>query len=560
MSARLFPPEPRFVNDHERDVCHRLVRGLPDGSAVLANLRVTHRGDDLEADLVVIIPESGVVVVEVKGGRVWHDEQGWWQATPEGRRQIDPFTQSMAAKRALMDYVRQDPRWTGGRVRWAHHVVLTATHLDAHFATPESPRWMVSDQDELPTLADRLIDQLDLHTGDDAAPVNRDQVDLLVEVLQGRGLPRDVVGASSDHDELVTRLTDEQALLLSVTRLVPRVEVRGGAGSGKTWLAMEHARRLADGRHTGRRERVAVVCYSYGLAEFLQRELLGGGSRGKQPKFVGTFEALANRWGIDTSSATRDNSAFWEQELPRLMAERADQLGDDERFDAIIVDEAQDFAEEWWHALLRGLRDPDGGRLGVYTDEHQRVFPRFGDPPVQLVPLVLDHNLRNTRQIYDAFAPLAPTGMSPRGGYGPDVVFVPCATGQSIEVADDEADALVGEGWAPRDVALLTVGHSHPVQKERQQSLGQVGYWAGYWDEDDIFYGHVLGFKGMERRAVVLCLNSERAMDREAERLYVGLSRATDLLVVVGDPEVVERMGGDKVRARLEAPGTVRTS
>jgi ATP-dependent exoDNAse (exonuclease V) beta subunit len=49
------------------------------------------------------------------------------------------------------------------------------------------------------------------------------------------------------------------------------------------------------------------------------------------------------------------------------------------------------------------------------------------------------------------------------------------------------------------------------------------------------FYGHVLGFKGLERRAVVLVVNEQSAFERSRERLYVGLSRARDQLVVCGD-------------------------
>ena len=66
-----------------------------------------------------------------------------------------------------------------------------------------------------------------------------------------------------------------------------------------------------------------------------------------------------------------------------------------------------------------------------------------------------------------------------------------------------------------------------------------------------MFYGHVLGSKGLERSCVVLCVNEAGERDRARERLYVGMSRATDVLVVVGDPAVVRRVGGDQVAARL---------
>jgi hypothetical protein len=99
-------------------------------------------------------------------------------------------------------------------------------------------------------------------------------------------------------------------------------------------------------------------------------------------------------------------------------------------------------------------------------------------------------------------------------------------------------------------VALLTMGSRHPAQVERQEADGHVGYWRSFWDNDDVFYGHVLGCKGLERRAVVLCVNA-KTTDRAREMLYVGMSRATDELVVVGDPGFIREIGGDQVAHRL---------
>ena len=72
----------------------------------------------------------------------------------------------------------------------------------------------------------------------------------------------------------------------------------------------------------------------------------------------------------------------------------------------VIVDEAQDFADSWWQPVIGALRDRENGRLMIVGDVGQSVFQRAGRPPVDLVPLVLDHNLRNTRQIASAFLPL----------------------------------------------------------------------------------------------------------------------------------------------------------
>ena len=100
------------------------------------------------------------------------------------------------------------------------------------------------------------------------------------------------------------------------------------------------------------------------------------------------------------------------------------------------------------------------------------------------------------------------------------------------------------------DVALLTVGSRHPEQVARQDD-GQDEYWASFWDDEQVFYGHVLGFKGLERAVVVLVLNEAAPRERSRERLYVGLSRGRHCLVVVGDPDYVRDVGGESTLRRL---------
>ena len=552
--ATCLPDQPAFVTSSEREVWERLHRQLGDECLLLANVRLSDTHKDHEADLVALMPGSGVVVVEVKGSHVWVEPDGRWMIRRGSADvPIRPVDQARDASYALRTYVEADPRWNRTRIRWSHHVVLARTSLDDDFATPDCPRWQVSGKSDLPRLGERVWDTTSLYRTD-ARPPEADDLDLIREILVGRHLPRrDPVAIAADRAVLADRLTMEQAQLLDVTRLLNRVEIRGGAGSGKTVLAIRQARDLAGGRAGGERQRVAVVCYSYGLAHHLRRELLTG-SRAKQPAFVGTFEDLARRWGLEITGS-RDDSEFWEVGLPTRMAARAADLPPQERFDAVIVDEAQDFADDWWTPLVTALRDETAGGIYAYSDERQRVFARFGRPPLALVPLVLDHNLRNTRQIAQAFLPLAPTSMQLRGGDGPEVEFVAAAPAAAIDAADEQVDRLLEEGWEPRDVALLTMGARHPVQKERQESLGFSGYWDEFWSNDDVFYGHVLGFKGMERRVVVLCVNEDGTRDRSRERFYVGLSRATDRLVVVGDPEVVNRIGGPEVGRHLAVPG-----
>ena len=80
------------------------------------------------------------------------------------------------------------------------------------------------------------------------------------------------------------------------------------------------------------------------------------------------------------------------------------------------------------------------------------------------------------------------------------VRFVEATHDTAVNRADEVVDELLDEGWRPQDVTLLTVGSRHPEQVARQDE-GQDDYWASFWDDEQVFYGHVLGFKGLERRS-----------------------------------------------------------
>lgn len=545
------PDEHPRLKSSERSTYQALIDQLEPNDLVVPGQRVTDHLKDHEVDFVVAIEGAGIVCVEVKGGEVWHDGDGWRQIRGGRQFTIEPVRQAREACYALRDFIEKDPRWTQGRLRWDHVVVLPNTELPDDFGLPDCPRWKVIDRSDLPELVDKLRYVL-VRQELDRPLLTKEGIDQLLTALSGRGLPqRDVVARALANEDAADALTEHQAIVLDAIRLLRRVEVRGGAGSGKTFLAMEQARRLAQ-----RGERVALVCYSHGLASYLER-VCETWPRRQRPAYVGEFHALGVQWGApegpDEALRTEETVRFWERDLPLQMASLAEGLEPGHRFDSIVVDEAQDFADAWWDPLLAALRDPVDGGLYVFTDEGQRVFDRFGSPPVPLVPLILDHNLRNTRQIANAFQPLVDHPMRFLGGEGPAVTFVACSRADALDAGDDQIDALLEQGWRPEDLALLTTGSRHPEQAERQKE-GHTAYWDSFWDTDQVFYGHVLGFKGLERRCVVLVVNETGMFERSRERLYVGLSRARDQLVVCGDPGFIREVGGPDLARRLNVP------
>ncbi|MBD8606032.1 NERD domain-containing protein [Aeromicrobium sp. CFBP 8757] len=547
----LWPDAPKFASGAEQRVWTALHEQLGENDLLIANQRFTDHQRDYELDIAVVFDGLGVVVLEVKGGKVWVEDGKWFQELPGGVKRRDPVEQAMTAKHVLKKWVEESMAWAGKRpILWAHGIVLPNVRLDPGFDMPDCHRWMVVDRDDMSDIVSRLRNILTLQDKDVRACDGLDIV-AIHEALQGRFLPQrvaasqpsdDVADRVAEHDDVIERLSLEQSRILDFIQAVDQVEIRGGAGSGKTWLAVEQARRL-----TREGKRVALMSYSRGLSVWMKRRLSTFGHK-DQPAYVGTFHGLGLEWGATPGSD--NDSDFWENRLPQQMLQLVRQREWHEHFDAIVIDEAQDFADSWWPVVLEALKYEDSG-LYVFTDEGQRIFQRFGDSPAGLVPLILDRNLRNTKQISQTFSPMAPNRLRVSQHDGEDVRFVECAHDEALDRADDLVDQLIEEGWEPSDIAVLATGPRHPEQKARQEA-GWEHYWDSFWDKDQVFYGHVSGFKGLERPAVILAVNEGPDRDRAKERLYVGLSRARDLLVVCGDPAHIEKQGGTAVLKRLK--------
>ena len=183
------PDAPRLANGAEREVWQALTDQLEATDLVIAGQRVTDRLKDHEIDFIVAIEGAGIVCLEVKGGEVWHDGTSWWQRRRNKDVRIEPVRQVREGCYALRNFVEKDPRWTRGRLRWDHIVVLPNIEVREDFALPDCPRWKVIDRTQLPTLARRLRHVLVCQELDRPL-LDKTGIKQLRTALGGRGLPR----------------------------------------------------------------------------------------------------------------------------------------------------------------------------------------------------------------------------------------------------------------------------------------------------------------------------------------------------------------------------------
>ena len=545
MPARCIPEQPDHWPRSEKVLWEALRKKLPAEAVLLHSVRFSSGDGDWEADFVVLLPGSGFAVIEAKGGQIWFEDGQWWQRTPEGDKKKDPVTQVMRVKHKLQRYLHQNPRWTFGRFRTAHFLAVPDMEWGPGLESPGLARQFVITKDQVADAGGLIWDVFNGFLQDE--PHERPTVEMVeraAEILGGRlDSQRDVAMWVEVREDHVDRVTQEQSEILKLVKSNRRFEVKGGPGTGKTWLALEQARRLCESG-----ERVALVCYSKGLSTWLERQLDHWTPAARSRIWVGTFHALGVEWGVEITRPEESN--FWEREFPEHMLNDV-QLAEAQLFDSIIVDEAQDFADAWWPPLLKSLRDADHGGIFVFGDEGQGVFGREGRPAIDLFQLDLTKNVRNSAQIARLVHCVATEKSEIIGGEGPAVRFVHCPAGEVYDQASDIAIALLEEGWQPQDVAVLTTFHQHPMHKYRLDLDGREKFWESFWNEDDFFYSTVAGFKGLERPAIVLAVDGFRTSDTADDILSVGMSRARDQLVIVGDFDELAAVGGKEFAKRL---------
>lgn len=384
---------------------HRLLGGLPDGC-------VTYYEPDVDGrhpDFVVLVPTVGVLVIEAKG---------WWSSrilggdthtvrieSPEGvpMRVIHPGRQARDYLFRLMDVARSTPfarRFLHadgpheGRFRFpfAHLVALTnmtASQLDSCRAPsstavlrelfPARRTVTRDDLDRWETLdSEQLLDELRVRFEPRWAidPMTEDEVRALrviihPEILLENRVSLDALDETpipmSEQRGVVEALDLRQEDFAAAIGTGHRI-LYGVAGSGKTLLLLARARELL---RRDSQASILLTCYNRMLAEWLQERLSVEVRSGRVT--VRTFHALAMGAGVDWRRHGSDDAAFGAAFLAFLRS--GDSRGA-RRFDAVLVDEGQDFEPSWFRCLLAMMRDPDDGDLLIVADGAQGLYRR----------------------------------------------------------------------------------------------------------------------------------------------------------------------------------------
>ena len=589
-----------------------LLQQLADDVIVYYEPVVAHR----YPDFIVIIPSVGLLVIEAKGWYPTHiSEANNVDVTinSRGQREIckHPLRQARQYQYQLMDIARRHPESAalfqsqGAHVGrfifpFGHLVVLnncTRQQLDDRGLSEVFPARRVLARDELESLSPHeTIDRLKSYF--DPWWAFSQLSERQISVLRAAIHPEIIISspAEATHTEQPLAVLDLRQERNAYSLGEGHRIVHGVAGSGKTVILIARARLVAQDPN----KQVLVLCFNRALAEYFQRLFT------QTPNVTClTF----HQWGSQRNgvrfSEAEDEEVFGERLLKRL--QRGD--GDSQKYDAVFIDEAQDFSKSWFLCSKLALKEPDDGDLLIVGDGSQSHYRRspftWREAGINAVGRTintrfdLDKNYRNTQQIVRVAAEFVSTAgeqTDPEAGLqivrpNPDIalrsgpapeMLVASTLEDELNVAVRKILAWREEGLKPSDIAVLYRANTDGWVKQLATALSKevAVYWphdlsGQFVDSAGVCLRTMHSAKGLQWRAVLvmrcdmlpflLAPNIDRAEQERLERglMYVAMTRAEMMLVFTrstlnGFASRIQQLLNEPAHGALHAPVTAR--
>jgi hypothetical protein len=497
---------------------------MPPGWFGWHSLRLEDDGLFGEGDFVIADPDRGLLVLEVKGGKVEQKDGRWFQnGAPMS---ADPRTQAYQFLNKLISRLERE------KCRPPAYGIATCfpdISFDKAPGQADLSRTTIGGQD-LPWLDERLKSLME-HALPKAGRPRGHWIDKLHELWGQTWLPSLGLGSRARLDEVErVKLDGGQIQTLNMIERASNLLVEGGAGTGKTLLAREAAYRFA-----AKGSRVLLICFTNALAEWLRRTISLPTIR------VAALRKLALELARSSGTESREprDKDGWEQLVLSVAADVLPKITRD--WDVVILDEAQDLDDVDWELAIELARDK---RFWVFHDPAQHFFTDRHLPKqvLKFTPIQLPDAHRCPKEImaladaYRDISTLAAAEESIRNAISDGTIgIVACPSETSVpDKIANEVGKFRSAGFRPEDIAIVSVrGQS----ASRTFGLERIGAYrvvkaddptAEYEIVDDTF----LRFKGLERPAVIVT-DLSLIHDRKEIRMYIAITRALTALRIV---------------------------
>ena len=540
----------------EVEIFHRLQDDpLTSKWQVLHSLDISHHRSQIsgEADFVIIVPGKGVLCLEVKAHSKIRRENGlWYYGSSISGDSRGPFKQASEAMHSIRARViNQYPELS--RVVFWSSVIFP--YLDFNIYSDEWHSWQVIDRKQFSrtSIGELIVNVLNnarvflskkptaFWFNENNNEPDLEQCNRISSFLRPSFEFFESPKSRANRREEELRLyTQEQYEALDSMELNDRVIFSGPAGTGKTLLATEAAR-----RNIGRGRKVLFCCYNRLLGAWLRNQVVSI----LPPEKVGTLHSIM----LSVAGILPPENAgqeFWEHELPQKAIEVLilDDL-ENHKYDQLIIDEAQDLLKNEYLdfldlSLVGGLNSGkwlffgDFEKQAIYTSSFSEIDSIQRNRLSNISRYGLRINCRNTPRVAEFVHLLG--GLNPQYSKvrRPDDQVEPSivpykSEEQQKEKLVDTLGKLLQEGFTGSEIVILSPKSDHnSVSSKIASNAFSLCPIKQKNEKDDIGFCTIHSFKGLEAPVVIVTDIEEVESDKYASLFYVAITRSVERLVI----------------------------
>lgn len=502
-----------------------------------------------EIDFVVAVPGKGVLCLEVKTAKNIRRHEGKWYYGKDAKGHSEsPFKQASSAMHQLREQCKNHPDLKG-ILFWS---AVAFPNIEFDIRSPEWHSWQIIDHAKMlkSSLPELVVDILNRAAAfmeqvptakwfdPQLSRPTKDQIDILTKVLRG-----DFEVYEKPHDRLkhldaeLLRYTEEQFYALDAMESNSRIIFHGPAGTGKTVLALETARRAAASG-----ARTLFLCYNSNLARWISSQIAAM----EVSDWVSVSTIHKYMLGVSGLQVPENpTDEFWEAWLPEKTQDCLLE-GRHSPFDLLVVDELQDVGVKYADILdLSVMGGIGSGKWRLFGDFENQTL--YGDVALSQVKNVfsnaatyrLNVNCRNTPRttaLVDVLGVMRrpySKVLRPDNGIDPEVSYYGVESEKPL-LLRKILHNLSASGRNDAEIIILSEasteqGVVHALLQEPMWARRIVPFQPG---QKKIGYSSIKSFKGLESPVVIITdlrLGSRGAF----QQLYTGLTRGTDQTFVM---------------------------
>ena len=509
----------------------------------------------------VLIGDGVILCLEVKGGRISRKDGTWIFIDRFGQKNEKmegPFAQASTAMYSLKSLLEFKTGTNHGYV-FGHGVMFP----DIVF-NETSPEWnneIVYDQRDtsksignyIKRLRNYWISKIGNKVPVDIAPKND-----IVNYFRGDfELPTCLWGDLLRTEDEIAYFTNEQYRALDHMENNPRVIFRGPAGTGKTLLAVEKARRLLNSK-----KRTLFLCFNRLLGVRLKKEMEIIDAQKKylyansiHKYFFQVIEKSGLKPKLDKQRNGVSPSDFYNEILPQIFLEGFNILGES-KFDCLIIDEGQDLLADSYLIALDsvisgGLRS---GNWTMFLDPgaQAKLFNRFSLEAYEYLKSFgvpeykLDINVRNTFQVATQASVISGFPVGKTRIEGPKVEYITCSDESEMAIKTiNLLDNLIKKDNVPPASVTLLSSRNINTMCLFTSGIKLPSYLIEATEEnifnspkDKVLYSSAPSFKGLENNIIIYIDLDSLEGDYNQSTNYVAMTRARNKLYVLMDKRI----------------------